>query len=123
MVVEEAGLEVDDDACVVAPELVDDGTRLGKLAAIPGEYIAALADARVTRPEMERRQRDVMSSDLVDELRQPRLRVGRIGEAHCWICVTQAPARAERHASRQLRERANDVANARAGEQIVVEVA
>ena len=64
-----------------------------------------------------------MSSDLVDELRQPRLRVGRIGEAHCCIGVTQTPARAERHASGQLGERANDVADTRAGEQIVVEVA
>src|SRR4029077_2541879 len=71
VIVEQARLEIDNDAYVLPVELVERGMRLRKLVAIPREYVTALADARVTGSEMKRRQRDVVSNDLIGELRQP----------------------------------------------------
>ena len=61
--------------------------------------VTALADARIPGAKMERRQGNVVSDDLIDEARELHLRIRRIREAHCCIGVTEAPARAERHAA------------------------
>ncbi len=72
---------------------------------------------------MKSRQRDSVSDNLVGELGESRLRVGGVGETHRRVGVTQAPARPECHAAGQVTEFANDVADARADEQVVIEVA
>ena len=123
MIVEQAGLEVDDHTYVLMVKLFDRDARLRKLVTIPREHVAAFADAGIARPEMKGRQRDIVSDVLIGELGESRLRIGRIGEAHRRVRVTQAPARPERHAPRQFSECAHDVADARSDEKIVVEFA
>ena len=49
VVVEQTGFQVDDRANVLLPELVDRRARLRELVAIPGEDVAALADAACNR--------------------------------------------------------------------------
>ena len=123
VVVEQAWFEIDDHAHILALESRYGGARLGKLRVIPGEHVTALANTAVARTEMKRGERNVVPRREVEEFGQPRLRVGRIGQAHRRVGVTQAPARPERHSSGQLGELANDVSDSWADEKIVVEVA
>src|SRR4029453_15735029 len=57
------------------------------------------------------------------ELRESRLGVGGIGQAHRGVRVTETPPWAERHSAGQIRELADDVADMRPDEKIVVEIA
>ena len=123
MIVEQAGLEIDDHASARLLEPVDRRSRFAKLVPVPREHVATLADARVARAEVKRRERNVVFADSIHELREPRLRVGRVGQAHCGIGITQAPARPEGHTAGQLGERADDIADPRADEEVVVEIA
>ena len=53
MVVEQARLEIDDDARVLLFEPLDRGARRRKLVSIPCEHIASRTDTRIARTEMK----------------------------------------------------------------------
>ena len=71
---------------------------------------------------MERGQRYVVFRDLVGETDELRVGIRRIGETHRRVGIAQAPARAESHSTGQLSELAHDVADARAYEDVIVEI-
>ena len=123
MIVEQARLDVGDEMDARLPELLHEGAWCGKLGSVPGEHVTPRSDAAVARTEMKRTDRNLVPGGLVDEAGEPRLRIGRVGQAHRRVGVAQAPARPERHAAGEIRELADDVANGRTHEQVIVEIA
>src|SRR5215470_5894066 len=122
MVVEQAWLQVDHDAGVLLLELVHRVTRCGEFVTVPSEHVAALANACIPGPEVERGERYVVPGRLFRELGELSLCIRSIGEAHGSIGVAEAPAWAERHPAGQLRKFAHDVTNGGPDEQVVVEI-
>ena len=104
VIVQQTGLEVRDQAHARVPELLRQGAGIGKFLAIPGEHVATFSAARITRSEMERRQRNALGPRPFEEHRDTRLRIGRIGERHRGVRVAQRPARRKRCRTRELDE-------------------
>ena len=123
VVVQQAGLDVGHD---VQPGLVEarvQRLRLGELVAVPGVDVAPRPAHRVARAVVEGRHRHAVGADLVDEGVQPRLRVGRIGQAHGRLRIAQRPARRQRRAADEANELRDHLAGRRAGHQVQVQVA
>ncbi len=124
MVAQQARLDVRAQADAVVAVMLHEALRVGKLVAVPVEYVALRADRRIARRQVERIAQDVVRAALFDELVHLLLRVRRVGVAHRRARIAESPFGRARGAPGEPREAPRGrERRAGRGDEVVVEIA
>ena len=99
------------------------GFGVGEFVAVPVEDVAFAVDAGVARGELEAVAGDGVGADVADKVLQAVLRIRGVGVAHGGAGVAEAPFGREGVATGECHEAAGVVEDARAMDEVVVEVA
>ena len=123
MVVEEARLEIGDDAHAGCVKLAHERLWVGVFIAVPSEDVTPAFDRGVTGAKMERADWDFLDGAFRDERFHLLLCVGAVGDRHRRLCKAKTPARRQSGAACQVKEFSGYVSNAGTGEDVIVEIA
>ena len=97
--------------------------RLRHFVVVPVKDVALAVNRGIAGGELERVARNGMLIAQADEVHQLVLRVRRVGVVHGRAAVAQAPFRSEQRFPGQAHEGFGDVQHARAGKDVVIDVA